>query len=160
VVKVKKLYIGIFITLVIIIIFIFSNSLKNFINPNLEGKSAPAPTITLNGKSMDYSFESFCWNESCSEMKYNPPSIPITNVKYGDIIEIAWNKFKNKPNRVILHNITTGETIVYHLADSDIEIDMSKQAKPFQYEVIFQWYLGASNELRGESFLNFKVKTY
>ncbi|WML44625.1 hypothetical protein [Neobacillus sp. PS3-40] len=156
----KKLYIGFFISLAIIIIFIFGNSLKNFINPNLDGNSAPGPTITLNGKSMDHSYESLCWNKNCSEIKQNPPSIPITTVKVGDIIEIAWNKFINKPNRVILNNITTGETVVYHLADSDIEIDMSKQAYPFQYEVIFQWYLGASNDLRGESYLNFKVRTY
>jgi hypothetical protein len=156
----KKIFVGIIIILVLVLLFIFVNSLRNLSSPHLEGKSAPTPTITLNGNNMNHKFESFCWNEDCSQKKHNPPSVAINYVKNGDVIEIDWNKFKTKPNRVILYNITTDEIIAYHLKDSDIEIDISKQAhsKPIEYEVIFQWYLGKSSELTGESFLTFKVK--
>lgn len=161
-IKVKKSFIfaGILVIVVLIVIFTFF-TLKSLNNtPYLEGKSAPVPTITLNGNNMDHNYDSFCWNKDCSQTKHNPTSIPITNVNKGDIIEISWKNFKNKPNRVILHNITTGETIAYHLADSDIEIDVPEQVKHFQYEVMFQWYLGQSNDLKGESFLNFGVNPY
>jgi len=157
----KKSFIVIVIVLVLIITgsIIFANLVRNTFNPHLEGKSAPSPTIKLNGMNMEHTYESFCWNKDCSQMKHNPPSISFTKANKDDTIEIYWDKFKNKPNRVILHNITTGETIAYHLTDSDIEIDVPEQANPFQYEVIFQWYLGKSNDLRGESYLNFGINT-
>ncbi|MDP4086561.1 MAG: hypothetical protein Q8934_18425 [Bacillota bacterium] len=154
----KKLYIMLITILIIISIIFLVTLVKNSTNPRLDGKEAPSPKIALNGKRIEHKYESFCWNQDCSQMKHTPPSLPATAVKGDDMIEITWDTFKEKPNRVILHNITTGETITYHLTDSDIELDVPKQANPFQYEVIFQWYKGASNDLRGESFLSFKVK--
>ena len=158
--KRKKLYIGIFISIgLIMFLIILGNSLIGSLNhAKLDGKSAPVPTIKLNGSSIDHIYENFCWNEDCSQIKHNPPSIPTTDVKSGDHIEISWGKFKKKPNKVILYNIMTGETIIYHLKDTDIEIVVPKQANPYQYDVLFQWYIGNGNELRGESSLSFKVK--
>jgi len=156
----KKIFLVLILIIVLVGSLILVNLIRNTFNPQLDGKSAPSPTITLNGNSMEHTYESFCWNKDCSQMKHNPPSISLTKVNQGDTIEILWNKFKNKPNRVILHNITTGETIAYHLDNDNIEIDVPEQANPFQYEVIFQWYLGKSNDLRGESYLNFGVKTH
>jgi hypothetical protein len=158
--KMKIFFIGTFIIFALVLLFICVQPLKNLSNPHLEGKSAPSPTITLNGHQMIHKYESLCWNKDCSQKEHNPPSVSINDVKTGDIIEIDWHKFRVKPNRVILHNLTTDETIAYHLKDTDIEMDVSKQIQknPYLYEVIFQWYIGKSSELKGESFLTFKVK--
>lgn len=126
----------------------------------MDGKRAPIPSVELNEKKMSdqsYKYESFCWNQKCSQMKHKIPPLPITNVHGDDMIYIEWGSFKDKPNQVILHNITTGEKVTYHQTDSDIELDIPRQANPFQYEVIFQWYNGSSKDLIGESFLSFKV---
>jgi hypothetical protein len=58
-----------------------------------------------------------------------------------------------------VHNITTDETKDYHLKDHHTKVDVSKQVtNPNEYEVIFQWYIGKSSDLRGESYLTFNVK--
>jgi hypothetical protein len=45
------------------------------------------------------------------------------------------------------------------LEDNHIKIDVSKQiSNTYEYEVIFQWYIGKSNDLKGQSYLTFNVK--
>lgn len=158
---VNKRFLASFVILVLVLSLSFAFFyFRNSRNTHLEGKKAPVPQVELNGKSMSvqsYKYESFCWNQKCSQMKHKVPPLPITNVHGDDMIYMEWRNFKNKPNQVILHNLTTGEKITYHQSDSDIELDIPRQAKPFQYEVIFKWYNGSSSDLIGESFLSFKV---
>jgi uncharacterized protein YxeA len=155
----KKLLIGIIIIFVLVLSFRFVYALRNLSNPQLEGKSAPTPVITLKGNKMNYKYECFCWNENCSQKNHTPPSVNTNIVKSSDFIEIDWQNFKDKPNVVSLHNITTDEIKEYYLEDHHIKIDVSKQVtNPNEYEVIFQWYIGKSSELRGESYLTFNVK--
>ncbi|MCP8968231.1 hypothetical protein [Ectobacillus ponti] len=120
----------------------------------LDGKQAPEPYFTIDGKEKPFAYQTICWNQGCKRKGLPDLSPQVVSAAPGSTAAVSLQYFRAKPASVYLRNMKTGEEL--HVQTAKLfYVTVPKQGSHYRIEFVWEDVKG---NIIGRSLMEFALQ--